>query len=92
MDILNKVMNDPILMGVAVLIAILVVFSILKKLFKFLGVVIAVAVLYVIYLTQVEGMSYEDATDETMQKGKELIEGAKETIKDLQYEIPSQGQ
>lgn len=92
MDILNKVMNDPILMGVAVLIAILVVFSILKKLFKFLGVVIAVAVLYVLYLTQVEGMSYEDATDETMQKGKELIEGAKETIKDLQYDIPVQGQ
>ena len=92
MEILNKVMNDPILMGVAVLIAILVVFSILKKLFKFLGVVIAVAVLYVLYLTQVEGMSYEDATDETMQKGKELIEGAKETIKDLQYDIPVQGQ
>ena len=92
MDILNKVMNDPILMGVAILIAILVVFSILKKLFKFLGVVIAVAVLYVLYLTQVEGMSYEDATDETMQKGKELIEGAKETIKDLQYDIPVQGQ
>ncbi|OUW61625.1 MAG: hypothetical protein CBD58_02945 [bacterium TMED198] len=92
MDILNKVMNDPILMGVAVLIAILVVFSILKKLFKFLGVVIAIAVLYVLYLTQVEGMSYEDATDETMQKGKELIEGAKETIKDLQYDIPEQGQ
>jgi len=91
-DILNKVMNDPILMGVAVLIAILVVFSILKKLFKFLGVVIAIAVLYVLYLTQVEGMSYEDATDETMQKGKELIEGAKETIKDLQYDIPEQGQ
>tara|TARA_A100001011_G_scaffold394084_2_gene485596 strand:- start:1865 stop:2122 length:258 start_codon:yes stop_codon:yes gene_type:complete len=85
-------MNDPILMGVAVLIAILVVFSILKKLFKFLGVVIAIAVLYVLYLTQVEGMSYEDATDETMQKGKELIEGAKETIKDLQYDIPEQGQ
>ena len=92
MDILDKVMNDPILMGVAVLIAILVVFSILKKLFKFLGVVIAIAVLYVVYLTQVEGMSYEDATDETMQKGKELIEGAKETIKDLQDEIPVKGQ
>ena len=92
MDILDKVMNDPILMGVAVLIAILVVFSILKKLFKFLGVVIAIAVLYVVYLTQVEGMSYEDATDETMQKGKELIDGAKETIKDLQGEMPIQGQ
>ncbi len=92
MDILDKVMNDPILMGVAVLIAILVVFSILKKLFKFLGVVIAIAVLYVVYLTQVEGMSYEDATDETMQKGKELIEGAKETIKDLQDEMPVKGQ
>ena len=92
MDILDKVMNDPILMGVAVLIAILVVFSILKKLFKFLGVVIAIAVLYVVYMTQVEGMSYEDATDETMQKGKELIEGAKETIKDLQDEMPVKGQ
>ena len=92
MDILDKVMNDPILMGVAVLIAILVVFSILKKLFKFLGVVIAVAVLYVVYLTQVEGMSYEDATDETMQKGKEFIDGAKETIKGLQDEMPIPGQ
>ncbi len=92
MEILDKVMKDPILMGVAVLIAILVVFSILKKLFKFLGVVIAAAVLYVLYLTQVEGMSYQDATDETMQKGKELIEGATETIRDLQYDIPVQGQ
>jgi|TARA_B100000214_G_C23837212_1_gene567044 xanthine/uracil permease len=91
-EILDKVMKDPILMGVAVLIAILVVFSILKKLFKFLGVVIAAAVLYVLYLTQVEGMSYQDATDETMQKGKELIEGATETIRDLQYDIPVQGQ
>ena len=92
MYILDKVINDPILMGVAVLIAILVVFSVLKKLFKFLGVIIAIVVLYVVYLTEIEGLSYKDATDETMQKGKALIDGAKETIKDLQDEMPIQDQ
>ena len=88
MDILDKVMNDPLLMTGAILIAILVVFSILKKLFKVLGVGIAVAVLYVIYLIQIEGMSYEEAKDEIMQTGKEVIEGGKETLKNIQDEIP----
>ena len=58
MDILDKVINDPIFIGVAILIAMLVLYSILKKMFKFLAIIIAIAVIYIIYLTQVEGLSY----------------------------------
>ena len=87
MDILDKVINDPIFMGIAILIAILVLYSILKKMFKFLAIVIAVAVIYVLYLTQVEGLSYEDATN----KVKQGTEGITKNIEEILPIIVKEG-
>ena len=82
MDTLDKVMNDPIFMSIAILIAILVLYSILKKLFKFLAIVIAIAVIYIVYLTQVEGLSYEDATNKVKQSTEEIIKDTGDIIKE----------
>ena len=82
MDVLDKIMNDPIFMGLAILIAILVLYSILKKLFKFLAIIIAIAVIYIVYLTQVEGLSYQDATNKGKQSTEEIIKDTEEIIKE----------
>ena len=82
MDILDKIMNDPIFMGIAILIALLVLYSILKKLFKFLAIIIAIAVIYIIYLTQVEGLSYQDATNKVKQSTEGIIKDTEEIIKE----------
>ena len=37
-EAIDKIMNDPILMGIAILISVLVLYSVLKKLFKFLAI------------------------------------------------------
>ena len=84
MDIIDKIMNEPIFMGLAILIAILVVFSIFKKLFKFLGILIAIVVLYLVYLTQVEGLSYEEATSQAKKVGEEFLKEGQETLGDFQ--------
>ena len=98
MDILDKIMNDPIFMGIAILIAVLVLYGLLKKLFKFLAIVIAIAVIYIIYLTQVEGLSYEDATNKVKQSTEgiikdteEIIKGGKETLNNFQNELEQEG-
>ncbi len=82
MDILDKIINDPIFMGIAILIALLVLYSILKKLFKFLAIIIAIAVIYIVYLTQVEGLSYQDATNKVKQNTEVIIKDTEEIIKE----------
>ena len=82
MDILDKIMNDPIFMGIAILIAVLVLYTVLKKLFKFLALIIAIAVIYVVYLTQVEGLSYEDATSKVKQSTEVIIKDTGDIIKE----------
>ena len=82
MDVLDKIMNDPIFMGIAILIAVLVLYTVLKKLFKFLAIIIAIAVIYIVYLTQVEGLSYQDATNKVKQNTEEIIKDTEEIIKE----------
>jgi xanthine/uracil permease len=73
MENLDKIMNDPIFMGIAVLLAILVVYSILKKLFKLFGIIILITIIYLVYLTQIEKLSYEEATNKAKSVGQDLI-------------------
>ena len=82
MDILDKIMNDPIFMGIAIIITLLVLYTILKKLFKFLAIIIAIAVIYIIYLIQVEGLSYQDATNKVKKSTEEIIKDTEEIIKE----------
>ena len=49
-DIYKVVINDPVYLTIAVLLAISVVFSIIKKLFKFAVIIIACIVIYIGYL------------------------------------------
>ena len=82
MDVLDKIMNDPIFMGIAILIAVLVLYTVLKKLFKFLAIVIAIAVIYIVYLTQVEGLSYKDATNKVKKSTEGIIKDTEGIIKE----------
>ena len=49
-DIYEVVINDPVYLTIAVLLAISVVFSIIRKLFKFVVIIIACIVIYIGYL------------------------------------------
>ena len=82
MDIIDKIMNDPILMGISILISVLVLYSVLKKLFRFLAILIAVLVIYLGYLTQIEGLSYEDATNKVKKNTEEIIKETEKKIKE----------
>ena len=50
LDLYNIIINDPVYITIAVILAIAVVFSVVKKLFKFAGILIAICVLYIGYL------------------------------------------
>ena len=81
-SIIDKIMNDPILMGIAILISVLVLYSVLKKLFKFLAILIAILVIYLGYLTQIEGLSYEDATNKVKENTEGIIKETEKKIKE----------
>ena len=50
LDLYNIIINDPVYITIAVILAIVVVFSVVKKLFKFAAILVAICVLYIGYL------------------------------------------
>ena len=96
LDLYNIIINDPVYLTVAVLLAVAVVFSIVKKLFKFATILIALCVLYVGYLYYtgeeipetsndlIEDVSKrtEDAVEGLWEKSEDLKKKVKKVIKD----------
>jgi len=87
MDVIDVIMGNPILIGIAILISVLVLYAIFKKLFKLFAILIAITVIYVFYLTQVEGLSYEEATDKAKKIGEEIIHEGQNTLDDFQKHL-----
>ena len=95
-DLYRIIINDPVFLIIAVLLTVSVVFSVVKKLFKFAAVLIAICVLYVGYLYYIgeevpktsddlmEDVSKrtEDAVEGLLDKSEDLIKQADKLIKD----------
>jgi len=95
-DLYNIIINDPIYIAIAVILAVVVVFTVVKKLFKFAVILIAICVLYVGYLycigEEIPETSddliedvikrSEDGVDDLLDKSEDLIKQAKKLIKD----------
>ena len=87
-DIYKVVINDPVYLTIAVLLAISVLFSIIKKLFKFAVIIIAFIVVYIGYL-HYSGLEVPQTMDELIDgiEGKsgptadKLLKGSEELIK-----------
>ena len=96
LDLYNIIINDPVYITIAVILAIAVVLSIVKKLFKFAAILIAICVLYIGYLYYtgeeipetsddlIENVSEkaEDAVEGLLEKSEDLKKKAKKIIKD----------
>ena len=96
LDLYNIIINDPVYITIAVILAIAVVFSVVKKLFKFAAILIAICVLYIGYLYYtgeeipktaddlIENVSgkAEDAVEGLLEKSEDLKKKVKKAIKD----------
>tara|TARA_B110000495_G_C22417599_1_gene264676 strand:+ start:196 stop:474 length:279 start_codon:yes stop_codon:yes gene_type:complete len=91
MDIINIITDNPIFIAIAILISILVLYSLFKKLFKLFALLVTIAVIYVFYLTQVEGLSFDEAKHKAKKIGKEIIHEGQDTLEDLQKKIEQKG-
>ena len=89
-DIYEVILNDPVYITIAVLLAISVVFSLIKKLFKLAVIIIACIVLYIGYLhysgkavPQNKDELFEDIEKKSGSATEKLLKGAEELIKDV---------
>ena len=87
-DIYKVVINDTVYLTIAVLLAISVVFSIIKKLFKFAVIIIACIVFYIGYLHYSGGAVpqsmdklIEDIEKKSGSATEKLLKGSEELIK-----------
>jgi Ca2+/Na+ antiporter len=95
-DLYNIIINDPVYIAIAVILAVVVVFTVVKKLFKFAVILIAICVLYVGYLYYIGEeipetsddliedviKRSEDGVDDLLDKSEDLIKQANQFIKD----------
>ena len=95
-DLYNIIINDPVYIAIAVILAVVVVFTMVKKLFKFAVILIAICVLYVGYLYYIGEeipetsddliedviKRSEDGVDDLLDKSEDLIKQADKLIKD----------
>ena len=96
LDLYNIIINDPVYITIAVILAIAVVFSVVKKLFKFAAILITICVFYVGYLYYtgeeipetsddlIENVSKrtEDAVEDLLEKSEDLKKKVEKNIKD----------
>ncbi len=81
-DLIEKLVNDPkLLVGVAVL-AILMIFSIFKKMMKLLIVVFILTIGLLVYMIQTD-----QGIDEVIDEGKAKMEELKEKAEDLEKKL-----
>ena len=78
LDLYNIIINDPVYITIAVILAIAVVLSIVKKLFKFAAILIAICVLYIgyLYYTGEEiPKTVDDLIENVSEKAEDAVEG-----------------
>ena len=83
MDIYNVIINDPIYILMAILLALIVVFSIIKRYSKWLISAIALFVLYICYIVYIGEsvpMNKDDLKEQVVKDIKMLQKSTKESI------------
>ena len=86
MDLYNIIINDPVFLTIAVILSAFIVFTAIKKMFKYLVVVIALCICYIGYLAYT-GEEIPQTTDELINDIGKKTEGAIEVIKDKRDDI-----
>ena len=81
LDLYNIIINDPVYITIAVILAIAVVLSIVKKLFKFAAILIAICVLYIGYLYYT-GEEIPKTSDDLIENVSDKAEDAVEDLLD----------
>ena len=90
LDLYNIIINDPVYITIAVILAIAVVLSIVKKLFKFAAILIAICVLYIgyLYYTGEEiPKTADDLFENVSEKAEDAVEGLLEKSEDLKKKV-----
>ena len=90
LDLYNIIINDPVYITITVILAIAVVFSVVKKLFKFAVILIAICVLYVGYLyytgEEIPETS-DDLIEDVSKRTEDAVEGLLEKSEDLKKKV-----
>ena len=90
LDLYNIIINDPVYITIAVILAIAVVLSIVKKLFKFAAILIAICVLYIGYLYYT-GEEIPETSDELIEdvskRTEDAVEGLRGKSEDLKKKV-----
>jgi len=81
MDLYNIVINDPVYLTIAVILSVFVLFTAIKKMFKYLIVLISLCICYVGYLAYM-GEEIPQTTDELIEDISKKAGDAVEIIKD----------
>tara|TARA_Y100001970_G_scaffold185591_1_gene225731 strand:- start:22116 stop:22415 length:300 start_codon:yes stop_codon:yes gene_type:complete len=81
MDLYNIVINDPVYLTIAVILSIFVLFTAIKKMFKYLVVLISLCICYIGYLAYM-GEEIPQTTDELIDDISKKAGDAVEVIKD----------
>tara|TARA_B100001996_G_scaffold138246_1_gene105202 strand:- start:313 stop:612 length:300 start_codon:yes stop_codon:yes gene_type:complete len=81
MDLYNIVINDPVYLTIAVILSAFVLFTAIKKMFKYLIVLISLCICYVGYLAYM-GEDIPQTTDELIEDISKKAGDAVEVIKD----------
>jgi len=90
LDLYNIIINDPVYITITVILAIAVVFSVVKKLFKFAVILIAICVLYVgyLYYTGEEiPKTADDLIENVSEKTEGAVDGLREKSEDLKKKV-----
>jgi len=90
LDLYNIIINDPVYITIAVILAIAVVLSIVKKLFKFAAILIAICVLYIgyLYYTGEEiPKTADDLIENVSEKTEGAVDGLREKSEDLKKKV-----
>ena len=90
LDLYNIIINDPVYITIAVILAIAVVFSVVKKLFKFAVILIAICVLYVGYLyytgEEIPETS-DDLIEDVSKRTEDVVKGLREKSEDFKKKV-----
>ena len=85
-DLLTVIINDPVYLTILVIISFAILFSIVKKLFKFAAILITICVIYLGYLHytgQEIHINADDFINDMGKNTKEVIEGIEGVVENL---------
>ncbi len=92
--VIDTIVSNPLLLIITVVLGILILYSVIKKLFKMAVILIFVFIIYVSYLVYT-GQKVPTTKTEVMKHGKELTEEGIKRLKKINEDLkeePSNGE